>query len=386
MPANPRSLRLTDSYRDRLVATRSALQTRAEQLWPTIETFDNTQWVEKMAAALTQAQVEAVRLSSAYLGAFLTTETGRRTEPPALDSRAYAGKSFDGRPLTESLRSPLVGVLAALKEGLGASDSLANGLVRATRMVGVDYDHAHRTALLEAIAEDPRFDGWNRSLAGTCGACAAVAAGLNHGIEFQVHPGCKCVSQPTVRMRNPVEVLKDQFDENMGLLDDPGDGFTFDEVRAVNSYTSSIESFLINQRLRAGDVLPGRMAQISEGMDAAIARAGEIGHPVRVFRGVVGDAEELFGKPGSIVTDGGFTSTTGERKWVDDFLGQRPDFLGSGDPVVMTLDVSPRVRGIWGANPKESELLLERGCRYVIESVERVNGKWQVKASVLPPK
>lgn len=276
MPSNPRSLRLTDAYRQRVLATRERLQAQAQRTWPTIETLDGTDWVDRMAAALTQAQAEAVRVSAAYLTAFLTSETGKRNTV-SIDSRNYAGKSRDGRPLSESLRSPLIGTLKGLKDGLGASESLSVGLNRAVRMVGVDYDNAHHTALLETIASDDRFDGWQRSLSGTCGACAAVAAGLNHGVEFPVHPGCKCVSQPTVKMRNPAEVLKDEFDENMGLLDDPGDGFTFDEVRAVNSYVDSVESFLINQRLRAGDVLPGRMAQISEGMDAAIARAGELG-------------------------------------------------------------------------------------------------------------
>lgn len=198
MPRSPTSLQLTDNYRQRLVATRSALQTRAEQLWPTIETLDSTQWVERMAAAVTQAQVEAIRLSSAYLGAFLTSELGRRTDPPAINASPFAGKSFDGRPLSESLRSPIIGVLGYLKQGLGASDSLARGLERATRSVGVDFDHAHRTALLSAIDSDDRFDGWNRSLAGTCGACASVASGVSHDLHFQVHPGCKCVASPVV--------------------------------------------------------------------------------------------------------------------------------------------------------------------------------------------
>jgi hypothetical protein len=65
--------------------------------------------------------------------------------------------------------------------------------------VGVDFDHAHRTSLLDAIASDDRFDGWNRSLAGTCGACASVASGVSHALHFQVHPGCQCVASPVVK-------------------------------------------------------------------------------------------------------------------------------------------------------------------------------------------
>ncbi len=198
MPAQRRSLALTESYRARLLATRAALQARAERLWPTIEALDDSRWVERMAAATTQGQIEAIRLSAAYLGAFATSELGRRQQPPRIGLE-QAGLSFDGRPLVESLRSPIIGVYGYLKEGLSASESLSRGLHRATRMVGVDFDHAHRTALLAAIADDDRFDGWQRSLAGTCGACASVASGLSHALYFPVHPGCCCVSSPVVR-------------------------------------------------------------------------------------------------------------------------------------------------------------------------------------------
>jgi hypothetical protein len=198
MPQSPRSLRLTDAYRQRVIATRERLQTQAQRTWPTIDTLDGTDWVDRMAAALTQAQTEAVRVSSAYLSAFIASETGKRGRV-SIDSRNYAGKSRDGRPLAESLRSPLVGTLKGLKDGLGASESLALGLHRAVRMVGVDYDNAHHTALMDTIASDDRFDGWSRSLSGTCGACASVASGVSHGLHFPVHPGCQCVASPIVK-------------------------------------------------------------------------------------------------------------------------------------------------------------------------------------------
>lgn len=181
------------------MANRAGLQARAEAGWPSIETLDRTDWVARMAAALAQGQVEAVRLTSAYLGAFLTLETGKRVAPPVIDPSAYAGLSRDGRPLSESLQSPLIGVLAALKDGKTPEEAIKYGRDRATRMVGVDYDNAHRTALMHVINEDDRFDGWSRSLAGTCGACASVASGVNHALYFEVHPGCQCVASPVVK-------------------------------------------------------------------------------------------------------------------------------------------------------------------------------------------
>ena len=219
MPQSPRSLRLTDAYRQRVLAVRERLQTQAQRTWPTIETLDGTDWADRMAAALTQAQAEVVRVSAAYLTAFLASETGKRNTV-SIDSRNYAGKSRDGRPLSESLRSPLIGTLKGLKDGLGASESLSVGLNRAVRMVGVDYDNAHHTALLETIASDDRFDGWQRSLSGTCGACASVASGISHSLAFPVHPGCKCVASPVVKgaantfpVPTGVEVFNDKTKE-----------------------------------------------------------------------------------------------------------------------------------------------------------------------------
>lgn len=198
MPATQRSLRLTEAYRERLLATRQRLQTQAERTWPTIESLDTTDWVDRMATTVAQGQTEAIRVTAAYLAAFLATETGRRSSPPSIDPREFAGRSSDGRPLSEALRSPLIGTLGALKQGLGSAEALRIGLNRATRLVGVDYDQAHRTALLSAIDSDDRFEGWHRVTGGTCAACASKAGTLESGIHFQVHAGCKCVSEPAV--------------------------------------------------------------------------------------------------------------------------------------------------------------------------------------------
>lgn len=199
MPASPRSLSITNSYRARLIGIRERLERLAKQRWPSIEALDSTDWPDRMAAAVTQAQTEAVRATSGYLTAYLSSELGKRTSGPTLESRSYAGKSRDGRALADALRSPLIGVRAALAVGKTAPEALQYGLDRGVRMVGVDFDHSYRSALLDAIDDDERFDGWRRVTTGTCGACAAKAGSLSHGLMFQVHPNCNCVSQPVVK-------------------------------------------------------------------------------------------------------------------------------------------------------------------------------------------
>lgn len=195
MPHNPQSLRLTDAYRRRLLFLGERVERQAKEAWPRIEHLDSIPWPEHMARQLTRTQIDGVRLTAGYIGAFLRSETGRGTAP-ALDSRRYAGLSRDGRPLLDALQSPLIGVRAALKEGKPPSTALAIGLHRATRMTKFEAVQAPRDALLDAIEADERLAGWQRNVAGTCAACMAFSGAS--GPRFEVHPGCQCVPMPTV--------------------------------------------------------------------------------------------------------------------------------------------------------------------------------------------
>jgi hypothetical protein len=234
MPAAESSLRITEAYRARLFGIRSLLERRAESLWPTIDGLDDFTWTNKAAAATQNAQREAVALTGAYLTAFLSSEVGTRTRGPILDTQRYSGLSRDGRPLQDALRSPMIGVRLKLKEGATPEEALAFGLGRAKRMVSVDYDHAHRTALLDGLAADERFQGWQRAVTGTCGACAgdiAVEVSTNlPSIPLQVHPNCQCVTEPVIAPRfravrketqdKTLLALKEREDEFIALGDD----------------------------------------------------------------------------------------------------------------------------------------------------------------------
>jgi|GEM_PF-1536854 len=199
MPATARSWRITEAYRRRISNDRKALQVRAEQSWPIDGEISTTDWVARMVALVEVKQSQAVRRASAYLAAYVASETGSRTARMTLDPAKYVGLSRDGRPLAESFRSPLIGVLYQIKQGDDVTEALKLGKERAKRTVGVDYDNAHRLALLDAIAADPNTEGWQRAVAGTCGACAAAADGTVDGsLHFEVHPNCQCISEPVV--------------------------------------------------------------------------------------------------------------------------------------------------------------------------------------------
>lgn len=196
MPAQRRSLQLTEAYRRRLLQLSTRAEDTARRTWPSIEQLDSTNWPEQTASALTRLQTEGVRLTAGYLAAFMRSESGRGTVP-AIDSRLYAGLSRDGRPLSEALRSPIIGVLAALKEGRPPSTALNLGFVRAKRMVSFEAIQASRDALTDAIEASDRLTGWQRNVAGTCAACMALSG--SQGPRFEVHPGCECVPMPTVK-------------------------------------------------------------------------------------------------------------------------------------------------------------------------------------------
>jgi hypothetical protein len=194
MPSNPQSLRLTALYRQRLLQSRNRVERQAAARWPTIQRFDTTAWPAEMGRVVQVAQAEAVRATAAYLATFAGLELGR-VQTLQLDSRLYAGRSRDGRPLHEAYVSPLIGTRWMLKQGAEPDEALAYGLERGRRMASVDFDHAHRTALLDVIDRDDRFTGWQRATSGTCGACMALSGDAG---DFKVHPGCRCVPQPVV--------------------------------------------------------------------------------------------------------------------------------------------------------------------------------------------
>lgn len=203
MPRSTRSLRATDLYRSRLKFIREQAETSALRGFGS---GDWDAWSERAATVVASAQTQAVRAASGYLTAFLSAELGRRVPVVRIDSRVYAGTSRDGRPVAESLRSPVIGMRAALKDGKSFEEALSVGVNRAKRIIEMDVMHAGRKPVLDTIEADDRFDGWKRATAGTCGACMALSG--TSGDDFGVHPGCQCQPSPVVRgVRDLVPLL-----------------------------------------------------------------------------------------------------------------------------------------------------------------------------------
>lgn len=196
MPSSQRSLQLTDRYRQKLITLADSVEAQAREFWPRIEELDHTTWPEQMAPVVSRAQVSAVRLSAAYLSAFIASETGQRARLRPIDSKPYVGVTRSGAPLTDALVSPLIGTRAALKDK-GPGDALKVGLARGVRMTKFETVQTGREALLDAIATDDRITGHQRAVAGTCAACMALSG--TSAPHFEVHPNCECVPLPVVK-------------------------------------------------------------------------------------------------------------------------------------------------------------------------------------------
>jgi hypothetical protein len=122
MPANPRSLQITDAYRERLnaLADRLAALTQAQWQRVTLANLDGTHadWLASTVAMLEAAQRAGVHVTAAYLAAFIGSETGRTAnELPRVDDARFVGLADDGQALGVPLGKTLIGVKAALKAG-----------------------------------------------------------------------------------------------------------------------------------------------------------------------------------------------------------------------------------------------------------------------------
>lgn len=349
-----------------------------------------------MATIVSQTQAEAVRLTSGYLTAFLSTELGTRTTGPTLKADAYAGKSRTGQPLRETMRAPVYTVLSALKDGQDPEAALEAGWQKAKLLIDLDVMTAARASLQSGLEADERFTGWTRAVKGTCGACMGASDDGHQepGTPMHIHPNCKCVSEPSIAVQPVAEVITGDrvFPTLRHLKTAAGkttsDLYSVESIQAAESYFGSMFSLTINQWLREGfiahldiselDAVVADIKKIVAGLDDALAVSGAIGKPVRTYRvmttapdGLKGPADEWVGQG---FTDPGFGSTSAE-------FNINPESTS----IEWILDIDPRVRALYGANPSESELLLERGCRYIITGTERRGRGRNIFAKVLPP-
>lgn len=203
MPASRLTFALTDAFRERVDAIQGTVAALARSNWARLDPADldasYVVWQTVTAAALRAAQGQAVTASNAYLAAVLTTELREPAEALRAPLSLYVGRSRDGRALDDALASPLIGVKVALTKGKDMIAALREGQNRARRILWLEIDHAVKDSLLRTIDADEQFDGWQRAVRGTCGACLGAATGPSGGLLFPKHENCVCVVEARVR-------------------------------------------------------------------------------------------------------------------------------------------------------------------------------------------
>jgi hypothetical protein len=361
-----------------MVRLRQQGQREAKRIWNGVnpDDLDATFNLGTLELTVTTLQREAARLSSAYLSTFIASELGEPERPPAL---SVWDKAFGGGDLREALRSAVIKTKQAIGEGDDPREATNRNRIVLVNDVGLFIDNAARESLRQGMEMDDRIVGYQRALKGTCGACAgnvAVETSVElPSIPLRIHPNCQCVTEPVVQPSKPRDAFHGRrinFGSRQDMLD-------------MQGYVGSRRSFVMNERLRAGAKPDAEIGKI----DGVLRRAAPLEKPVEVRRGIIGKPDELGIKPGNTVVDRGFGSTSDMRIYVENFMEKRVEKFGRerGDPIIMDLTVDQKVKVVWGANEVEGEMVLQRGVRYVIESVKRdKKGKrWLVKAKVLPP-
>ena len=202
MPANRRSLVITNAYGQRLKVVESRVLEQSRRTWRVTGDFDADYqaWFEVMAPAVAAAQTLNLRLTAAYLGAFQSSETGRVVKPPQIDPEPYVGKTRDGRTFEEGWTSPPIKSKVAMAEGKTIEEAARIGFETSSNLLRLDTYAAARNAMADQIKANDGIIGYRRVSQGetTCGGCLAAEDGdvLMDSEDFATHAGCDCVAEP----------------------------------------------------------------------------------------------------------------------------------------------------------------------------------------------
>jgi hypothetical protein len=202
VPANRRSLAITNAYGQRLKAIERRVLEQSRRSWQNTGEFDAdyARWFEVMAPAVAAAQAANVTLTSAYLGAFESSERGRVVRPPQIDPAEFVGKTRDGRSFEEGWTSPPIKSKVAMAEGKTIEEAAKIGFEASSNLVRLDTYAAARDAMSKVIRDSGGIIGYRRVSQGetTCGGCLAAESGdvLSDTEDFATHAGCDCVAEP----------------------------------------------------------------------------------------------------------------------------------------------------------------------------------------------
>lgn len=204
MPANRRSLQLTDRFSRQLAATSRRVVARASSSWFLApDDFDGSyqEWLSAVVPVVAQAQRQNVRLGQAYLSAFLLSEKGSRVRLPRVDTNGFVGRSRDGRPLAEAWGSPPIKAKVAVGDGRSVEEASMVAKDAALKNVSTDTYHAARGVVAAVMGGLSDVSGYVRVAGGNaCGACLGAADGTVFSSDevFLIHANCDCVAEPVV--------------------------------------------------------------------------------------------------------------------------------------------------------------------------------------------
>lgn len=202
MAANRRSLQITKAYGRRLREVERRILAANENAWNLRGDFDAdyAAWFAVMAPAVGAAQALNVRLTSAYLGAFRSSETRTVSRPPQIDPAEFVGRTRDGRTFEDGWTSPLIKSKVAMGEGKTIEEATKIGLDASANIIRLDTYAAARNAMAKQIRDNDGIIGYKRveGAEPTCGGCLAAVDNdvLLPEEDFATHAGCDCVAEP----------------------------------------------------------------------------------------------------------------------------------------------------------------------------------------------
>jgi hypothetical protein len=200
--ANRRSLAITKNYGQRLREIERRLVLEGQRNWRMDNDFDDEYavWLEAVIPAVVAAQGLMVRLTSAYLGAFESSERGRVVPPPRIETERFVGVDRNGIPLRESWTSPPIKAKIAIAQGKTIPEASVIAYETSANLIRLDSYASARNAMADHMRNSEVIVGYRRVEGDepTCGGCLAAIDNevLSPTEDFATHPGCDCTAEP----------------------------------------------------------------------------------------------------------------------------------------------------------------------------------------------
>lgn len=235
MPADPRSLELSDTFHGRIAELRIRAATSVSRIFAGVDTEDlQAAYREAIAAALGMIQLGqtgAVGLARGYVRALGRLEVGEATIGPPVGENV--GQTADHRPLVAALAATPARVFLALKRGRSLAEAIRFGAFSAARVAATEVVDAGRLELEAQIRDTPAIRGWRWRSRGTCAACMSLDNGAvrDGGQPLRGHPFCVCIQEPVFDVAETVQ--RDSGHERFNAMTEAEQDASFGAERAA---------------------------------------------------------------------------------------------------------------------------------------------------------